>query len=223
MIRILRESPSLLIALKPAGMSVQPGEKAGRCLIDVLSEELGYRPFLLHRLDRDTEGVIALAKDREAASRWSKALEARSARKLYAAVVAGRLPEKAGRISDDILTRGERQKAVTEYRVCGEWESGGRAFSLLELELGTGRMHQIRIHLAGRSCPILGDDKHGDWKLNKEAARGLGVKKLMLFARSLSLGEWPEATVAPWPGHFLDFFQAVGADPDSILSEGERA
>jgi 23S rRNA pseudouridine955/2504/2580 synthase len=221
MIRVLRESPSLVLVLKPAGMSVQPGEKAGRCLVDVLSEELGYRPFLLHRLDRDTEGVVALAKDSRSASRWSKALESRAARKLYAAVVAGVPPQARGRIEEDIEVRGERKKAVTEYRVAASWESGGRRYALVELELGTGRMHQIRIHLAGSGCPILGDDKHGDWALNKEAARGLGVKKLMLFARSLSLDEWPDATVAPWPGHFLAFFKAVGADPDTVLVQGD--
>lgn len=220
MIRVLRESMSLLLVLKPAGMSVQPGEKAGRCLVDVLEQELGYRPFLLHRLDRDTEGVVALAKDSQAAARWSKALESRAARKLYAAVVAGALPEASGRITEDIEVRGERKKAVTEYRSAASWELGGRRYSLAELELGTGRMHQIRIHLARSGCPVLGDDKHGDWALNKEAARGLGIKKLMLFARSLSLPEWPDATVAPWPEHFLSFFGAAGADPDAVLGGG---
>lgn len=223
MIRILRESRDLVLAHKPSGMSVQPGERAGRCLVDILEEELGYRPFLLHRLDRDTEGVIALAKDREAAARWSKAIEAGASRKLYVAAVSGRPPAERGRIRDDIEVRGERKRAVTDYRLLGAWERSGKAYGLLELSLGTGRMHQIRIHLSRSGCPILGDDKHGDWKANKEAARELGAKRLMLFARSLELGEWPDATVAPWPERFLAFFEAVGADPGSFYGEGEKA
>jgi 23S rRNA pseudouridine955/2504/2580 synthase len=224
MIEILRESPELLFVRKPAGMSVQPGEKAGRCLIDVLEEQLGFRPFLLHRLDRDTEGVLALAKTRESAAAWSKAIESRAARKLYCALVSGGPEPASGRIEEDIVQHGERKSALTRYRTLAAYRVGGRSFSLLELELGTGRMHQIRIHLASLGCPILADDKHGDWKLNKEAAKSLGVKRLMLCARSLEL-DGADTVLSPWPDHFLAFFRLAGAqapEADPRDSGGEN-
>ncbi len=220
MIEILRDNGDVILVRKPAGVSVQPGENAGRALVDILETELGWRPYLLHRLDRETEGVLALARRRETAQAFSKTMESQRARKIYLAIVFNRPTQAWGEIDSDILNRGQAQSALTRYRLLASYANAGRDYSLLELELETGRMHQIRIHLASIGCPIVGDDKHGDWKLNKEAAKTLGAKRLFLLARYLglpSLDSGPALEAwAPWPEHFLALFRTLGVETPTL-------
>jgi 23S rRNA pseudouridine955/2504/2580 synthase len=152
---------------------------------------------LVHRLDKDTAGVILVAKNREAAARFSaifsgKGSSAFSARegdgkpesrgciKQYRAVCAGN-PPSAGVIQYSLDIRGAEKPSRTRYRRLG----GNGEFSLLELELDTGRMHQIRRHLAKIGHPVLGDDKYGDFALNKVLAKTRGLKRLLLYASRL--------------------------------------
>jgi 23S rRNA pseudouridine955/2504/2580 synthase len=189
--------------------------------------------LLVHRLDKDTSGCILVAKNREGAAFFSRLfgeekLSETSEKpsrgrpgcgganlvKQYLAVCAGRLRGEAGVIRLDIEIRGRRKKSETRYRRL----SGGllpRAplsageYSLLEIEPGTGRMHQIRRHLAQTGNPVLGDDKYGNFRLNKELRRTMKLKRLLLHAFRLiipAIGGFPGLDVtAPPPDYFEPF------------------
>jgi 23S rRNA pseudouridine955/2504/2580 synthase len=207
MIPLLYSDDDILIIDKPAGLAVQPGEGVRICVLDAVERDYGFRPYLVHRLDKETAGCLALARSHRAASELSARLE--KASKTYHALVAGRLDPASGTLTEPVRAKGIMASALTRYRTL---DTGDR-FSLLEVELETGRMHQIRQHLAGAGSPILGDDRHGDFKLNKMLARELGLKRLMLYARllSLPLGSGRSVVVqASVPLHFIDFFQKTG-------------
>ncbi|HSV56599.1 MAG TPA: RNA pseudouridine synthase, partial [Magnetospirillaceae bacterium] len=168
----------------------------------------GFRPFLIHRLDRDTAGCIAVASNPGAASRYSGILADRSAtEKVYRALVRGIPDASSGVIRDEIRTPSGPRRAETRWRLL----ASGSGFSLLELELGTGRMHQIRIHLSGRGLPILGDDRHGDFTLNRRLARDHGLRHLALYAARLVLAaESVVRAEAPPPLHLRAFLDSIG-------------
>jgi 23S rRNA pseudouridine955/2504/2580 synthase len=207
MIPLLYSDDEILIIDKPAGLPVQPGEGVRISVVEAVERDYGFRPYLVHRLDKETAGCLALARSHRAASELSSRLE--QASKTYRAVVAG-CPEPAiGTLTEPVRAKGAMVSARTRYSMT---ERGGR-FSLLEVELDTGRMHQIRQHLAGAGYPILGDDKHGDFKLNKLLAKELGLKRLMLYAWMLSLPMGrgrPVMVKASLPPHFVDFFHKTG-------------
>ncbi len=210
MLEVLYRNDDLLVLDKPAGLAVQPGAGIKTSLVEAVEAQFGFRPFLIHRLDRDTSGCIAVATSSRAASEYSAILSDKArCEKVYRALAAG-IPEgRAGVIRDEIRTPSGPRQAETRWRLL----ASGRGFSLLELELGTGRMHQIRIHLAGLGHPILGDDRHGDFSLNKRLAKEYGLKRLLLYAARLSLRTDPPIRVeAPAPKHFRSFAEALGAE-----------
>jgi 23S rRNA pseudouridine955/2504/2580 synthase len=183
-----------MVLNKPAGLAVQGGEGVGVSLDSLLAEEFSPRPLLVHRLDKDTSGLILVAKSKEAAALFS-GIFARSAPgtvlKLYLAVCSGCPSPESGTIETDLEIRGAARKAKTTYRrINGASHLSDNAeFSLLELELGTGRMHQIRRHLASVGNPVLGDDKYGDFPLNKKLRKERGLKRLLLHSSRLLIPE----------------------------------
>jgi 23S rRNA pseudouridine955/2504/2580 synthase len=215
---VVYEDEDIIVIDKPSGLAVQGGERVSRCVDDLLAEQLGAKAFLVHRLDKDTSGLLLVAKTREAASRWSPLVAGGSVRKTYLAVCSGTPSPASGSIDDPVEKGGRSQEALTRYRTLA---SRGD-FSLLELDLGTGRMHQIRIHLAGVGCPILGDDKYGDFPLNKRLKKERGLKRLLLHAwrltvrgRAGSRGGAGLSFVAPPPEHFGPFLAEL--DPDGTV------
>jgi 23S rRNA pseudouridine955/2504/2580 synthase len=210
MLEVLYQNDDLLILDKPAGLAVQPGAGIKTSLVEAVEAQFGFRPFLIHRLDRDTAGCVAVATSSRTASLYS-AILADKARcgKVYRALAAGIPGARAGVIRDEIRTPSGPRRAETRWRLL----ASGRGFSLLELELGTGRMHQIRIHLAGLGHPILGDDRHGDFALNKRLAKEYGLKRLLLYAARLDLRTDPPIRAeAPVPPHFRSFAAALGSE-----------
>jgi len=189
---VVYEDEALLIIDKPSGVAVHGGSGVSYGVIESLRAERPQAKFLelAHRLDRDTSGLLIVAKKRSALTALHAMLREGTVEKVYLAVAKG-VPS---RIEFDIkealhkyvTSQGERRvavreggkSAVTKVRVV----KSGDAASLLELRLLTGRTHQIRVHLAHAGHPILGDDKYGDFPLNHE----LKVKRLMLHASSLS-------------------------------------
>lgn len=191
-IEILFEDDNSIIINKPAGLAVQGGEGVKSSLDKILAEIRTPPPLLVHRLDKDTSGVILTAKTREAAARFSRLLGAeRKAVKQYIAVCYGHPVKTEGVIKDELLVNGSLKKSETRYKVIktGTITSAECEFSVLELELGTGRMHQIRRHLAMNETPILGDDKYGDFKLNKKLRKEANLKRLLLHACRLIIKE----------------------------------
>jgi 23S rRNA pseudouridine955/2504/2580 synthase len=202
-IEIVFENEDCLVINKPAGLATQGGERVVSSLDAILAELRSPRPLLVHRLDKDTSGLILVAKTRTSAARFSALLAGqRGVSKQYLAVCAGSPRAESGSITLDLDVHGVVKRAETRYKRL----SGHQDFSLLELELGTGRMHQIRRHLAQTGNPILGDDKYGDFSLNK-TLRKTGLKRLLLHASRLivSDGDLSLDISAPLPDYFAPF------------------
>jgi 23S rRNA pseudouridine955/2504/2580 synthase len=212
-IPILFENDECLVLNKPAGLATQGGERVGASLDALLAELRSPKPLLVHRLDKDTSGLILVAKTRAAAARFAAIFVGERGgtgrvSKRYLAICAGCPRPPTGSIAQELEVHGVIRQARTDYTVL----SRGQEFSLLELELGTGRMHQIRRHLARLGCPVLGDDKYGDFALNKQLRKTRGLRRLLLHAFRLSInaaGVLMEVT-APLPEDFKCFMEAAG-------------
>jgi 23S rRNA pseudouridine1911/1915/1917 synthase len=185
---ILFETDDLLVVNKPAGMVVHPspGHEAGTLVHAVLGhvpnlEGIGgeERPGVVHRLDKDTSGLILLAKN-ERAHRWLQdQFRLRKVEKTYLALVDGAPPTPAGRVEAPVgrdpahrkkmavLPPGKGREAASEYHTLERFE----AYTLLEVHPLTGRTHQIRLHLAFLGCPIVGDTVYGRKKPTLEIGR----------------------------------------------------
>jgi 23S rRNA pseudouridine1911/1915/1917 synthase len=177
-LKIIQEDDDILVCYKPAGIATQTrrlGEKDMESLLRNYRAGKGEPPYIgiVHRLDQPVEGIMVFAKNRKAAAFLSKQVQKRSIGKHYCALVRtdGSLPQK-GTLTDYLLFDPKQnrttvvegggsqnpQKAVLDYEI--KQERGGIA--LLDITLHTGRHHQIRVQLAHRGCPILGDTKYGD-------------------------------------------------------------
>jgi len=201
-IKILYEDEHCLVIDKPAGLAVQGGKGVKSSVDTILAEIRAPAPLLVHRLDKDTSGVLLTAKTKEDAARFSRLLGTdRQAVKRYIAVCAGSPEKKEGIIAQDLMIKGSLKKSETRYKVLKSGE-----FSVLELELGTGRMHQIRRHLALSGNPVLGDDKYGDFALNKKLRKEAGLKRLLLHSSRLMIkNEFQLDIEAPLPEYFKAF------------------
>ena len=215
---------------KPSGLPVQGGKGVKTSLDTILSKEFEPKPLLVHRLDRDTSGLILVAKTREAAAVLSALLRnGRTIVKQYLGVCSGIPDMERGAIRLDLEVRGKEKEAETFYRIvetvaCGLPDGnllpGCAPFScsLLELELGTGRMHQLRRHLALIGHPLLGDGKYGDFPLNKRLRAAFGLKNLLLHASHLAISPTPPLfpegldITSPLPGYFSGFLDKWGPE-----------
>jgi 23S rRNA pseudouridine955/2504/2580 synthase len=221
--RVLWRDASVILLDKPPGLAVQGGPGITRHLdglLDALRFEAEERPRLVHRLDRDTSGVLVLARSQAAAAFLARAFRGRDVEKTYWAVVVGEPEHIGGRISLALGRRmgagGERTvpeeggaPAITEYATL---DAAKRKASLLELRPLTGRTHQLRVHCAeALRCPILGDGKYGGAAAHLEGLSGL----LHLHARRLRLphpeGGVLEAEAAP-PPHMAETMRFLGFD-----------
>ena len=191
---VVFEDPSLLVIDKPSGVAVHGGSGVSHGVIESLRAA---RPEakvleLAHRLDRDTSGLLVIAKKRSALIELHRMLRDGEVEKTYVAVVKGVPAKKQFDISDALYkyvnAKGERRVAVKEGGLSAVTKinllSKNKDLGLVQLRLMTGRTHQIRVHLAHAGHPVLGDDKYGDFELNRALARQ-GVKRLFLHARRL--------------------------------------
>src|SRR4051812_2791235 len=192
---IVHEDASLLVVDKPAGVAVHGGSGVSFGVIESLRAARPQAKLLelAHRLDRDTSGLLMIAKKRGALVELHRMLREGEVDKRYVAIVKG-APAKAAFELDETLHKhvtatGERRVSVKEggmtARTKVERVKSGKEFSLLNVRLLTGRTHQIRVHLAHAGHPILGDDKYGDFALNRELAKR-GVRRLFLHAAQLA-------------------------------------
>ena len=192
---VVHEDPALIVIDKPSGVAVHGGSGVSFGVIESLRAERPEAKFLelVHRLDRDTSGLLMVAKKRSALVELHRMLRDGEVDKRYFAVVKGRWSGKEelrDSLHKYVTAQGERrvavredgQSAVTRVKALKAKE----AASLLELRLLTGRTHQIRVHLAHAGHPVLGDDKYGDFELNKALAKS-GVRRLFLHACRLTL------------------------------------
>jgi len=225
---ILYEDEHLIAIDKPSGVAAHGGSGVAHGVIERVRAARPQQAFLelAHRLDRETSGVLLLAKSRRALLNLHEQLRAGAIDKRYLVLVAGDWSDTRRNVKlplTKFLNRsGERRVAVdpegaASHTIFNLRERFG-AFSLLEAELKTGRTHQIRVHLAHLGFPILGDDKYGDFELNRSAARGeFGPRlgRMFLHAASTRLahpasGETLELA-APLPPDCSEFLRALPA------------
>lgn len=188
-ISILFEDADLLALDKPAGMSVHPGSGTalGRSVIEVVSALYPDETLrLAHRLDKDTSGILLVAKHGKALRGLLKSLRSGAFHKQYQALVFGRLTDSGGTIDLPLerhthgqkITAGSGKRAVTHYRVLSRFAET----TLVEIDLETGRTHQIRAHFAALGHPLCLDQLHGDFEKNKAFRKQFGLKRQFLHA-----------------------------------------
>ena len=228
-LEILYEDDDLAVVIKPRGMVVHPAAGHGEgTLVNALLHHLKnlggiggeLRPGIVHRLDKDTSGLLLVAKNDETQLALSRMLQERRIEKHYRALTEGIPKEKEGRIELPIArSKKDRKKmapdpegreAVTEWRVLAE----GKACALLDVHILTGRTHQIRVHMRSIHHPVCGDPIYGYEK-------GVRVPCLMLHAYSLGF-DHPRTGKkmtfqAPLPEDFLKGLRAGSINPDTIL------
>ncbi|MBU7580458.1 MAG: RluA family pseudouridine synthase [Porphyrobacter sp.] len=227
---VIRETPTAIVLNKPPGLATQGGSKTTKHvdgLLDAFVEGNAPRPRLVHRLDKDTSGVLLIARTPGSAASFSKRFASRSARKVYWALVVGK-PDLAEGVIDAPLakqpgTGGEKMHideengaaAKTRYRVV---DSAGQRAAWVELEPLTGRTHQLRVHMAAIGHPIVGDGKYGG---QDAFLTGAVSRKMHLHARRLIITE-PKAgegsggkldVTAELPAHFAASMEVLGFDP----------
>jgi 23S rRNA pseudouridine955/2504/2580 synthase len=192
---ILYEDEALVAIDKPSGIAVHGGSGVAHGVIESLRSMRPEARFLelVHRLDRETSGVLLVAKKRSALTALHEMMRTRAMDKRYLAGVAGRFRNERQRVRLALTKRAsadggkrvsvskEGQEAETVFRRLAR----GPEFSLLEAQLLTGRTHQIRVHLAHLGHPVLGDDRYGDFELNRRL-RKEGLKRMFLHAASLA-------------------------------------
>jgi 23S rRNA pseudouridine955/2504/2580 synthase len=226
---VVFEDDFFLVVDKPAGRAVHGGSGVNFGVIEQLRVQ---RPELkvlelAHRLDRETSGLLIVAKKRSALTALHGMLREGDVEKHYFALVVGQWPNPLQHIRAPLLkyltTEGERRVRVSELgkpahsvvRLLKRW----RHFSLLGVELKTGRTHQIRVHLSHLGFPIAGDDKYGDFALNRELG-GQGLRRMFLHSAKLAFDHpvkgVPLVLEAPLPAELRGFV----AQLDGRESEG---
>lgn len=194
LIPIVYEDDEIILINKRSGLASQGGVGVGKSVDTELSAQIGQKVYLCHRLDKDTSGLLLCAKTSAAANKWSRLVGEKSVKKEYLALCFGQPKNPSGKITLPVKEKGQSKSAVTYYEKAQlsdfmqeEAKASRLDLCLMKLTLATGRTHQIRIHLAQSGLPIIGDDKYGDFGLNKAAKRDLGLKRLCLCAFRLTL------------------------------------
>ena len=220
---VVFEDAHVLVLNKPAGLSSQGGRIKANTLDDLLwafARSNGKRPHLVHRLDRDTSGVILAAKTKPAAGFLGKAIQNRKLTKTYLALVETPPPQDQGVIRRALLRQEigresymravpddtpDAQPSESRYRVLARSDQG----ALVELEPHTGRMHQLRVHMADLGSPLVGDVRYG----GALTLAGRRAERLMLHAARLRFPH-PEGGMreveAPVPDDFNDLLAEAG-------------
>ncbi len=232
---VIHEDRDLYVMNKPAGLAVQGGSKTVRHLDGLLmglANEKGERPLLVHRLDRDTSGVIVVAKRRSVASALGKLFATRAVRKTYWAIVKGVPSPLQGKIDvdlikargpdGDVIRAGERgeenvRRAVTFYATV---DRAPPVAAWVSLKPVTGRQHQLRAHMAHIGAPILGDDKYGGLDGLPDGI----APKLHLHARRIAFPHPREGEVdvtADLPPHIYETMELLGFDQQRFDSHDE--
>ena len=225
---IIHRDDHAIVLNKPAGLAVQGGSNTMRHvdgLLDGLRFGNAERPRLVHRLDKDTSGVLLIARTAAAASFFTRAFRDKTTRKTYWAIVAGLPKLPRGRIDLALAkgTGGGRERvradddgkdAVTYYTVV---DSAGDRASWLALLPLTGRTHQLRAHCAAIGTPILGDGKYGGAAAH--ALSGAAAHRLHLHARALEIphpGGFTLKVAAPLPAHMRRTWEFLGFVGDAL-------
>ncbi|MFO1284274.1 MAG: RluA family pseudouridine synthase [Burkholderiales bacterium] len=225
---ILHEDEDLVVIDKPAGVAVHGGSGIAHGVIERLRAARPQARFLelVHRLDRDTSGVLLVAKRRAALTALHAAWRAGEVDKRYTVLVRGRwrdvkrtvrLPVQrylTGEGERRVRVEADGQHAQTTFRRLAVWPDHDPPLALLEAQIATGRTHQIRVHATHLGFPLAGDDKYGDYAWNRVLAKS-GLKRMFLHAARLAFthpgsGEALVLT-SPLPSDLAAFVRGLGA------------
>lgn len=216
---VIYKDENIIVLNKPSGLAVQGGTNTKKHIdgmLDALIYDAEERPKLVHRIDKETSGILVLARNRKYAEKLTKAFREHTIQKTYLALVVGKPKKEVGEIKAPLEKFGEKsvvvddgKKAITEYKVL---DSVGKKFSLIEAMPVTGRTHQIRAHMEYIETPIVGDDKYF----------GLERQKFTIFAEKLHLHAYKidlsciynskkkVVIIAKLPEYFINSLNVVG-------------
>ena len=203
---IIYEDDALLVIDKPAGIAVHGGSGVSFGVIEQIRRARPEARYLelVHRLDKDTSGLLMIAKKRSALVKLHEAIRNDHPKKIYLALGVGKLPNDSFHVKLPLFkytgAQGEKmvrvsedgQSAHTIFRVLNRFSDdllhqvGLSQLTLVQATLKTGRTHQIRVHLQSQQCPIAGDERYGDYQANKRLQK-LGLKRMFLHAAELHL------------------------------------
>ena len=203
---IIYEDDALLVIDKPAGIAVHGGSGVSFGVIEQIRRARPEARYLelVHRLDKDTSGLLMIAKKRSALVKLHEAIRNDHPKKIYLALGVGKLPNDSFHVKLPLFkytgAQGEKmvrvsedgQSAHTIFRVLNRFSDdllhqvGLSQLTLVQATLKTGRTHQIRVHLQSQHCPIAGDERYGDYQANKRLQK-LGLKRMFLHAAELHL------------------------------------
>lgn len=239
---IVYEDDAMLVVNKPCGVAVHGGSGVSFGVIEQLRRARPEAKYLelVHRLDKDTSGLLMIAKKRSALVKLHEAIRGNHPKKVYLALGAGRLKNDRFHVKLPLFkytgAQGEKmvrvhadgQSAHTVFRVLQRFEGsrlhaiGISALSLVEATLKTGRTHQIRVHLQSQDCPIAGDERYGDYAANKRLQK-IGLKRMFLHAAELHLAHPLSGEMlhlhAPLPDELQAVLDYLAAD----CSDGNEA
>ena len=238
-LEILHEDDDILVVDKPAGMVVHPSETGAHqsgTLVNAVLHHCGdsltgisgeLRPGIVHRLDKNTSGVLVVAKSDLAQQSLMKQFKDRKVQKKYVVLVSGRIePEEAmidspiGRSFNNrkkmaIVAEGKGRDSVTGYKVRRFFSDAADEYSLLDIDLKTGRTHQIRVHMDAVGYPVVGDITYGDSKVNKRFLNEYGLDRQFLHAERLKITH-------PKTGKKVEFKSELPEDLESVLEKLEE-
>lgn len=214
---VIYKDSNIIVLNKPSGLAVQGGTNTKKHIdgmLDALIYDGDERPKLVHRIDKETSGLLVLARNRKSAEKLTKAFKEHTIQKTYLALVIGKPSRDQGEIKASLEKVGEKsmivddgKKAITDYRVI---DSVGKKFSLIEAMPITGRTHQIRAHMEYIGTPIVGDDKYYGGERQKN---DIFADKLHLHAYKIDLSSIYNKKMiieAQLPEYFINSINAVG-------------
>jgi 23S rRNA pseudouridine955/2504/2580 synthase len=214
---VIFEDDQLLVVDKPAGIAVHEARDIPKRQTLIGKLEPSYRRNgvalrLVHRLDKDTSGLLLIAKSDRVAEELESRLASGGVGKEYICLVAGRVPNNQGTIDTPLPGRqGHLVRAVTRFTV----EKRCSETTLLRVAIGTGRMHQIRLHFAALGYPVVMDDQHGDFAFNRKFRTRYGLKRQFLHAARLCLEHAGRKRVftAPLPSDLQEALNRLKISP----------
>jgi len=206
-LEVLYEDKDIIVINKPAGVIVHPldggkynGESIVNALLSKIDKGVGtsLRPGVVHRLDKNTSGILFIAKTKKGYDSLISQFKKRTIGKAYQALVVGRFKDKEG-IIDAPIARSQNQRlrmrvyygvgakeAISQYKVLEEYTFGKYDLSLVEVKIKTGRTHQIRVHMSAISHPVVGDSIYGNKDVNSLFVRKLGLFRQFLHSYQVS-------------------------------------
>ena len=211
---IVYEDDDIIVLNKPAGIAIHPGKNIHLVtLIEGLlyyGNEKGFEPHLVHRLDLNTSGVLIVAKNKNAARLLTKDFKERKVKKHYKALVRGKI-NSAGKIDKEL----DGQRATTFYKPEKYYKIFDEGVTLLDVEIGTGRKHQIRRHFAIIGHHVVGDNKYGEKVYNKKLRNLTGLKRQFLHCYKMKINH-------PKSGREMTFTAKLSSDLKKVLDVIEK-